>query len=65
MKKARKAKLLADSSPARRLGKSALAKELFELATYAQSRGWTAEELLTNEIKRHELQLRRQEKSGQ
>ena len=61
VKKARKAKLLASSKPTHRLSKSALAKELFELAIYAQSRGWTAEELLTDETKRRERALRRQE----
>jgi MazG family protein len=63
VKKARKAKLLEDYRPARRLSKSALSKELFELATYAQSRGWTAEELLADEIKRYERAFRRQERS--
>src|SRR5262245_17768883 len=39
VKKARKAKLLTSSTPTRHLSKSALANQLFELATYAQSRG--------------------------
>ena len=41
--------------------KAALARELFTLAATAQARGWSAEELLTNEIKRQEKALRRQE----
>jgi MazG family protein len=45
----------------RKLTKTALAKELFELAAFAQSRGWCAEELLAGETKKHERQLRRQE----
>src|SRR6478609_4448181 len=49
VKKARKAKLLGDSKSARRSSKSAVARELFELAAYAQSCGWTAEELLLAE----------------
>jgi uncharacterized protein YabN with tetrapyrrole methylase and pyrophosphatase domain len=75
LKKARKANLL-DSliglrcRAARNLGraaarpyrKSELAKELFELASFAQSRGWSAEELLGGEIKKVEGRLRRQEK---
>jgi uncharacterized protein YabN with tetrapyrrole methylase and pyrophosphatase domain len=61
VKKARKAKLLADGKPSRRLTKSALAMELFELAAYGQSRGWTAEELLTGETKRRERRLRKRE----
>jgi uncharacterized protein YabN with tetrapyrrole methylase and pyrophosphatase domain len=44
-----------------KLGKSALAKELFELAASAQSRGWSAEELLSDEIKRREREYRRRE----
>lgn len=61
VKKARKAKLLADGKSARRSSKSAVAKELFELAAYAQSRGWTAEELLRAETKQREKVLRRLE----
>ena len=45
----------------RKLMKSALAKELFELAAFAQSRGWSAEELLSAETKRWERRFRRQE----
>lgn len=62
VKKARKAKLLVAEKPTRRTSKAAVAKELFELAAYAQSRGWTAEELLLGESKRRETQLRRREK---
>ena len=67
LKKARKA--FADGHQAggknakRRLTKAALAKELFELAALAQSHGWSAEELLTGEIKQQERQLRRWEKA--
>jgi len=64
VKKARKARLLAKAETSRRrFSKSALAKELFELAAYGQSRGWTAEELLTDEIKRRERVLRKHEQS--
>jgi MazG family protein len=48
----------------RRLAKSALAKELFDLAASAQSRGWCAEELLSAETKKRERRFRRQEKAG-
>ena len=61
VKKARKAKLLPETKAARRASKSAVAKELFELATYAQSRGWTAEELLLAETKKREKVFRRLE----
>jgi MazG family protein len=45
----------------RKLTKSALAKELFELAQSAQSRGWSAEELLSAETKKRERNFRRRE----
>ena len=47
----------------RTLTKATLAKELYELAAFAQSRGWCAEELLTGEIKKQERQLRRKEQA--
>lgn len=62
VKKARKAKLLAEKQVSHRASKSAVAKELFELASYAQSRGWTAEELLMGETKRREKMFRRLER---
>jgi hypothetical protein len=63
LKKARKARLVADAkTPKRKLTKTVLAGELFELAAFAQSRGWSAEELLGREIKRREQQLRRRER---
>jgi uncharacterized protein YabN with tetrapyrrole methylase and pyrophosphatase domain len=58
VKKARKAKLLAAAKSAKRRSKSALAKELFALAETAQAHGWSAEELLVDEVKRRERQLR-------
>ena len=62
VKKARKAKLLSEAKPHRRASKSVVAKELFELAAYAQERGWTAEELLMGETKKREHALRKAEK---
>ena len=62
VKKARKAKLLGTAKPTRRSSKSAVARELFELAAYAQARGWTAEELLMGETKKREQRLRNQER---
>jgi uncharacterized protein YabN with tetrapyrrole methylase and pyrophosphatase domain len=67
VKKARKA--FADGHHAsghfskRKLAKSALAKELFELAASAQSHGWSAEELLSAETKRRERDFRRRERA--
>ena len=65
VKKAKKAKLVADSQNSKqKLSKTALAQELFELASFAQSRGWCAEELLASEIKKQERQLRRREQTS-
>ena len=61
VKKARKAKLLPETKASRRASKSVVAQELFELAAYAQSRGWTAEELLLAETKQRERTLRKLE----
>ena len=64
-KKARK--VFPDDRPAKAsrsqwtLTQAALAQALFELAAFAQLRGWCAEELLTREIKKQERQLRRKE----
>jgi uncharacterized protein YabN with tetrapyrrole methylase and pyrophosphatase domain len=63
LKKARKAKILANSHQSKRqLTKARLAKELFELTLFAQTRGWCAEELLSAETKKQERQLRKLEK---
>ena len=63
VKKARKAKILpTNHSPGRRLTKAALAKELFAMAELAQGHGWSAEELLGDEIKHQERAWRRQER---
>jgi uncharacterized protein YabN with tetrapyrrole methylase and pyrophosphatase domain len=64
LKKAHKAKLLmAKQTTKRRLTKTALAKRLFDLAAFAQARGWCAEELLSTETKKQERQLRRLEQA--
>ena len=65
VKKARKAKILTESPGGRKPGKTALAQELFALTSAAQAQGWSAEELLTGEIKKRERELRRREKAGQ
>ena len=64
VKKARKAKILvAAHSARRRLTQTALARELFALAEQAQACGWSAEELLSGEIKKQERNLRHREHS--
>ena len=65
VKKARKASLIATVGKARpKLSQAALAKELFELASFAQAHGWSAEELLGGEVKKQERQLRKLEKTA-
>jgi hypothetical protein len=63
VKKARKANLLGQGKPARRTSKSAVAKQLFALTQTAQAQGWSAEELLSDEIKRTDMALRKRERS--
>ena len=62
VKKARKNHLLGNAKSQKRFGKSELAKQLFDLAEFAQARGWSAEELLSVEIKKRERVLRRRER---
>lgn len=63
VKKARRAGLLSPPRRARRrLTKAALARRLFELTELAQARGWSAEGLLRQEVKRRERLWRRRER---
>ena len=62
LKKARKAKLVTDTNYfQKKLSKAKLAKQLFEIAALAQTRGWCAEELLAAETKKREQAFRRLE----
>jgi XTP/dITP diphosphohydrolase len=60
VKKARKVKLLNGKkrvpSP-----KQAIAQQLFDLAALAQAKGWSAEELLRQEVQKREKELRKKE----
>jgi MazG family protein len=62
VKKARKAKVLADGDAKSKLSKTELAKELFSLAQFAQQQDWSAENLLRGEIQKREQEFRRKEK---
>jgi len=64
VKKARKAKLLPGGTRRRKAGKAAIARQLFVLAESAQQHGWSAEELLGDEIRKRERQLRKREATG-
>jgi uncharacterized protein YabN with tetrapyrrole methylase and pyrophosphatase domain len=61
VKKARRAKLAGAAPPRRTLTRARLAKELFVLAQHAQSKGWSAEELLRGETHKREGAWRRAE----
>lgn len=62
VKKARKHGLMPPQRPALKLTKRALAEDLFTLAALAQSKGWSAEELLREEHGRRDRKLRAAEK---
>jgi|ERR1044071_2860068 NTP pyrophosphatase (non-canonical NTP hydrolase) len=64
VKKAKRAKLMDGSRGKLRLRRPALGQRLFELAVYAQSRGWSAEDLLRTETGRQEKFLRNRERSA-
>ena len=61
VKKAHRAKLPVGQGPKRKSSRRNLAKQLFDLAHYAQARGWSAEELLRAETQRREKEWRRRE----
>jgi len=61
VKKARKAKVLEPDKRAQ-LSKKTLGEELFRLAEYAQSKGWSAEDLLRGELNKREKQWRKAER---
>ena len=62
VKKAKRGKLLEMPKVKRKSTKASLARELFDLALYAQSKGWSAEELLRKEIGKKERRLRQEER---
>ncbi|MEW6161620.1 MAG: MazG family protein [Verrucomicrobiota bacterium] len=66
VKKARKAGLLpkAPGGGKHGLNRSTVARTLFELAEYAQSRGWSAEALLRAENRKREKALRKTESNA-
>lgn len=64
IKKARKAKLLPPATSERKSEK-ALGQELYRLTEYAQSKGWSAEELLRRELKEREKNWRKAEQRSE
>ena len=64
VKKAKRAKLPeTDAAPSSKKTRTAVAKELFELAQFAQSKGWSAESLLRAENNKRERAWRKAERA--
>lgn len=63
VKKARKVGLM-DVKKNGSLTRNSISEQLFELATQAQARGWSAEDLLRGEIQRREKKFKQQEAGG-
>ncbi len=64
VKKARKGGLLDPGHKPRGKNRQTVGRELFELAQYAQTRGWSAEELLRRESQKRERAFRRKEQGS-
>ena len=62
LKKARRAKLVGDEKSKSALSRKALGEKLFDMARYAQSKGWSAEDLLRKETAKHERVFRAKER---
>lgn len=62
IKKARRAQLAQGPAAPRKLARADLARELFRLVAAAQSRGWSAEDLLRAETRKKEFAWRKQER---
>jgi uncharacterized protein YabN with tetrapyrrole methylase and pyrophosphatase domain len=60
-KKARRAKLFEPKTTNKKLSRSRLGQQLLDLSLHAQSKGWSAEDLLRQETRKFERQLRRRE----
>jgi len=61
VKKAKRAKLEGTETKKIKLSKALVAQQLFELTSYAQAKGWSAEDLLSAETQKKERQWRKQE----
>jgi nucleoside triphosphate diphosphatase len=64
-KKARRAQLMRESRPNLKLSRSEMGKKLLELTLYAQSKGWSAEDLLRSETSKQERIWRRRERANE
>jgi len=62
-KKAKRAKLISNGLPKKRLTRAQAARQILDLALYAQSKGWSAEDLLRQQTQAFEKQLRKTERT--
>jgi len=62
IKKAKRAKISLSAELRQKLTAARLGRELFDLASYAQTKGWSAEDLLRAESRKRERSWRRHEK---
>lgn len=65
IKKARRAKIAAVEPRGKPRNKTQVGEQLFELAAYAQSKGWSAEDLLRSVTRKREAAWRRLERQSQ
>jgi uncharacterized protein YabN with tetrapyrrole methylase and pyrophosphatase domain len=65
IKKARRARLATEVQEPARLSRTEIGERIFELVRYAQSRGWSAEDLLRSESRRQEARWRKKEQVSQ
>jgi MazG family protein len=63
LQKAKRAGLQIGTIPKAALSRAGVSKKLFELAQYAQSQGWSAEELLRAQTQKQERVLRKREQN--
>jgi uncharacterized protein YabN with tetrapyrrole methylase and pyrophosphatase domain len=64
IKKAKRAKLPLSAPNRKKLSAAGLGQELFDLASYAQAKGWSAEDLLRAETRKRERSWRRHERQA-
>jgi tetrapyrrole methylase family protein/MazG family protein len=64
IKKAKRAELISNGVPMKRLTRAQTSRQLLDLARYAQSKGWSAEDLLRDETHLLEKRLRKLERKN-
>ena len=62
LKKARRAQLAPETVPNAKANRSEIGRQLFALAAFAQKKGWSAEDLLRDEMRKQEKGWRKKER---